>query len=202
MRRFRKVSLASLVASVASMSALANGPDYTYAEVGYFNLEFDEVDVLDLDGDGYFIGGSAALTEMVHVVGGYADGEIDVENTSLSADYTSASLGLGVNYRVATNIDIVGRVSYVSAEVDVGGGLDVDEDGYGIGIGLRGMASPQLEFNGGLSYTDLGGDFDAETALHVGGVYSFTDAFAVSGGLVVSDDATEFRLGGRWYIAR
>ena len=202
MRAIRKVSVASLMASVASMSALADGPDYTYAEAGYFNVEFDDVDVLDLDGDGYFIGGSAALAEMVHVFGGYADGEIDAENTSLSADYTSTSLGLGVNYRVATDIDIVGQASYVSAEVDVGGGLDVDESGYGLGIGVRGMASPQLEFNGGLSYTDLGGDFDAETALHVGGVYSFTDAFAVNGGLTVSDDATEFRIGARWYIAR
>lgn len=204
MREIRNGTAASLVLTLAMAAApaWADGPDYTYAEAGYFDLEFDDVDVFDLDGDGFYLGGSAAVTEMVHLFADYGDGEIDVQNTALDADYTSLEFGAGINWRVAEGVDLVGRLAYVNAEVDVGGGNDVDEDGYALGAGARALLSPRLELNAGLSYTDLGGDFDAETALHVGGVFNFTDALAASAGLVVSDDATEFRIGGRWYPAR
>lgn len=60
-----------LLASAFLMtSALAaEGPRYTYVQAGYVDLEidFDGGFGGDLDGDGFVIGGSLAVTDMFHI---------------------------------------------------------------------------------------------------------------------------------------
>ena len=56
------------------------------------------------------------------------------------------------------------------------------------------MLTPQFELNGGGTYVDV---TDDDTALYVGGVYNFTDMFALSGDVSVGDNATAYGVGMR-----
>ena len=190
----------TLALALATGSALAaDGPRYTYGQLSYIDIEFDDLDGFDADGDALALAGSGAITDLFHIFAGYSDGEIDVDDFGISLDYTQFNLGMGVNYAISDTIDLVGRLAYVSAEIEAGG-FSVDEDGYALGFGTRAMITPQFELNGGITYTDLGGDYDSETALDLGAVYNFTDMFAVVGGVSIADDSTQFGIGARAYF--
>jgi hypothetical protein len=194
--------LACALAASGSVAA-ADGPRYTYGEVGYLNLDFDEVNGVGADGDGWTINGSAAVTDMVHLVAGYTDADIDVDDFGfgeISADYSQIVAGLGVNFAVADTVDLVGRIAYVRAEVDIDGFGDADDDGYALQAGVRAMVLPPLELNGGITYSDLGGDDGSETSVGIGAVYNFTDIFAVTAGASFGDDTQTIGLGVRLYF--
>jgi hypothetical protein len=182
---------AFLALSGTAATAADNGPRYTYGEVGYSHLDFDD---FDADGDAWYLNGSFALTDMFHVVAGYTDGNLDA-NGGGSADYSSWNLGVGINYPISDTIDLVGRLSYLSAEVE-----NDDEDGYGLYAGVRAMVMPQFELNGGVDYTDLGGDFGDDTAVELGAVYNFTDMVAAAAGVSFSDNVTQYNIGLRLYF--
>ncbi|MEQ9562066.1 MAG: hypothetical protein RLN69_06055, partial [Woeseiaceae bacterium] len=57
-----------------SCGAYADGLNYTYGEVGYSLVEIDDVDV---DGDGFNIAGSFALSDEFHIFGGYSTASLD-----------------------------------------------------------------------------------------------------------------------------
>ena len=189
-------------ALMATTVMAADGPSYTYGQVSYVDMEFDDLDGIDVDGDGFNFGGSVAIADMAHVFASYTDGDIDIDDFGfgdISADYTEVAAGIGLNYAVSETVDLVGRLAYVSAEIEVSG-FEVDENGYALGAGVRAMVMPQLELNGGVTYTDLGDDFDSDTSLDLGAVYNFTDMFAAVGGISFSDDVTQYGIGVRLYF--
>ncbi|MCC7257157.1 MAG: outer membrane beta-barrel protein [Gammaproteobacteria bacterium] len=199
-----KLAGALLATTTLAMPAAADGPNYNYGQLSYVDIEFDDIDGVGLDGDGFDLAGSVAIADMVHVFASYTDGDIDVDDFGygdINADYTELTAGIGLNYAVSETIDLVGRLGYVNAEVEISG-FDADETGYALGAGLRAMVTPQLELNGGITYTDLGGEIDSDTGLDVGAVYSFTEMFAVAAGIGFSDDVTQYGLGLRVYFGR
>lgn len=182
---------------LAAGTALADGPDYTYGQLGYVNIDVDDVDV---DGDGFSLGGSVAITDMIHLLGSYEDGELD--GGGVDADLSRLRLGGGVNFAVTPTTDLVGTLYYVNYELDGPGPIDADEDGFGLTGGVRSMLTPALELNGAIRYEDLGGDIDDETSLLVGGVYSFTPAFGAYASAEFGDDITEIGVGVRLYFGK
>ena len=182
----------AMALGLSSVAEAAEDLGYTYVEGGYQNIDIDD---LDEDGDGYTIGGSVALTDMFHVFGGYGHAEIDVDGFG-DVDYDTWEIGGGLNYRVGGKTDFVGRVSYVSAELDAGFD-DVDDDGYRLYAGLRGGFDAPVELEGGVSYTDLN-DYGDETAF-VGAIrYYFTKQWAVGGSVNLGEDQTTWGLNVRW----
>ncbi len=180
---------AALLLAALPLAGQAAEPRYTYAEAGYFDFDVDDVDV---DGDGFAVGGSLALTEMFHVTASYQDGETDRFNL----DFSQLEIALGLNYKLQPGLDVVGRVGYVDVEVDTPFG-DADDDGYSLEALLRWMANEKLELDAGVKYIDLD---DSDTALEIAGLYSITDNLALGAGLSVSDDITQWTLGGRYYF--
>jgi len=162
-------------------------PRYTYVEAGYFNFDLDDVNV---DGDGFNVGGSLALTDLIHVVASYSDGETDQFNL----DFSELDLAVGLNYRLQPGLDVVGRVGYVDTEVE-----NFDDDGYSLEGLLRWMANEQLELDAGVKYVDLD-DSGSDTAFQVAALYSIMPNLALGAGLSVSDDVTQWTLGGRYYF--
>ena len=69
--------------------------------------------------------------------------------------------------------------------------------GFGVGVGMRFWAMDGLELNGSINYVDVGDD---DTALNLGGLYSFTPQFALGLGTSFSDDASSYLLFGRFYF--
>lgn len=196
-----KTAGALLACALFAGPALAEGPRYTYAQLGYVDAELDDVGGTDVDGDGFNVGGSVAIADMAYVFAGYTDGEFDVDGYGIDVDYTAINAGIGVNYAVSGTVDLVGELAFVSAELEAGG-FDEDEDGYSLRGGVRGMIGEQLELNGGITYTDLGGDYDSDTGLDLGAVYSFTDMIAGVAGISFSDDVTQYGIGVRVYFGR
>ncbi len=100
---------------------------------------------------------------------------------------------------ISDNTSFFTNVTLVRAEVDVGLPGSVDDDGYGLSIGVRSNTSQRIEAEGSLSYIDLGNGADG---LAVGGAgwYRLSDSFAI--GLIVNfdEDIVAYGIGGRYYF--
>lgn len=188
-----KHSAGMLIAATAlTWSAFAQAaaePRYTYVEGGYVNVDYDD---LDVDGDGFFIGGSYALHKNVHLLADYQDYDFDG-----NADGNALSLGFGANFPLRQGLDFIGRLRYVETEIEVGNQSN-DEDGYGLEAGLRAMINPQLELDGSIKYVDI--DDEDDTSFVIGGLYELTSNFALGGDIELSDDYTAFFLKARYYF--
>jgi hypothetical protein len=193
---------ALLASALLMTSALAaEGPRYTYVEAGYLDLEVDNDSNFggDLDGDGFAIGGSLAVTDMFHLFTDYSDVDLDADNFAVGADYSQFAIGGGINYAMSDTVDLVGRLAYLDVEVEVDSFGSADETGYGLYAGARAMVSPAWEVNGGIGYSDLGDDIDG-TSFSLGTLYSLTEIIAVGAGVTVGDDTTSWTVGVRLYF--
>jgi hypothetical protein len=75
------------------------------------------------------------------------------------------------------------------------GGFSNNENGYLIGIGVRGRPGPMLELEGGIEYVDIGG---SATGFKVDGRYFFTLNFSLGRGCSFFDEETHLRLLARY----
>ena len=75
----------------------------------------------------------------------------------------------------------------------------VDDNGIGLGVGLRYAVNEQFEIDAGISYVDFsdGGD---DTTFGAGFLYNITESFSVGVGGDWGDDATAYSIGGRFYF--
>lgn len=174
------------------MSAFADGFNYSYVEAGYIDTEMDAGPV-DIDGDGIEILASYSVAEEFHVFGGYEDLGFDA-----NVDMTTITLGGGMNYVINEDWDVVGRVAYVSADIDTPAG-SLDEDGYFLQGGVRGRLSSNLELEAGLEYLDLN---SSDTSVFVSARYYLDNGLGLGAGLDLNDGdskltlAVRFPLGG------
>lgn len=180
-----------LVLLVFSASASAEGFDYNYFSLGYGTMEFDDVNV---DGDGFGLAGSYAINEDFHVFAGYQSAGLD-----FGIDASTFGAGIGYNTELSPVVDAFARLSYQYVELDAPGLGGVDDNGLGFGLGLRFAASDVLELNAGIDYVDLSDSGD-DTAFSLGGLYDFTDSFALGLGGSWSDDVSSYTLSGRFYF--
>lgn len=176
-----------------SATASAEDFDYTYFNVGYGTVELDDVDV---DGDGFTIGGAFALADQYHLFLDY-----DMSSLDFDVDATQWRAGFGYNTMLSDTVGAYARLSYEYVELDAGALGSADDNGYGFGVGLRVHATSALELHGGLQYIDLSDSGD-DTGFNLGGLYSFTDAFALGLSGNWSDDFTSYRVTGRFYFGQ
>lgn len=174
-----------LALSLLPAAAGAQGLNYTFVEGGYVNSDID-AGPFNADGDGLGIRGSFAFGDKFHAFGAHAtrDLELDIDTDQLE-------FGVGRHWSLRDNIDFIGEVSWVDADLDgpFGGS---SENGLGLGAGLRSRLSPSLELEGGLNYVDLD---DSNTSWSFSGRYFLWDRFAVGAGLEFDDDETAWNIG-------
>jgi len=194
---------AALLLAVTMVSAqAAAGPRYTYIEGGYQYTELDDPTGFgaDLDGSGFFVAGSFAVTEIFHVFGGYSDTDlkVDLGIGTAEIDYQTLNLGVGLNWALNDRIDLVGRVAWVDVEAKF---EDVKEDdsGFGLSLGLRSMLTDRFEINTALNYVNLGSDAD-ELAVALGTVFGVTDMLALTLTGQIGQDSSTFNAGVRLYF--
>jgi hypothetical protein len=178
-----------LIANAAA--AAEQGPNYTFMEAGYAHVELDN---FDADGEALALEGSVALNDMFNLVGSYQDGTIEGD-FNVDVDVSTVELGGGMHFPINPNIDFVTQLTWVSTEVDVDGFGGVDDDGYGIGAGLRAMLSPKFELDGSVKYVDINNSDD--TSFGAKAIYHFTDMFAMTGSVVSGEDTTTYGVGVR-----
>ncbi len=184
------------------LSAYAEGVSYNYFEANYIIDEELDVDIPGFgsgsdDGDGFAVAGSFAFNETFFGNASYSDASLDDSGLDLS----NLSIGVGARSAQWTGaVDLFGVLSYEDTEVD-----SLDDSGFGIAGGLRGLLADNFELNGQVKYTDIG-DADG-VGFKVGGVYAFNPNWGVTGDWSTSNleddtgaevDIDELRVGVRY----
>ena len=188
-----KKSLGILLLAAAS-PAMAD-ISYNYVDVGVQRIELD-AGVFEVDGDGFGVAGSFEIAEDWFLQAAY--GTLDFD---FGVDLDQTVLGIGYKRPLSSTRDVFATVSYVRAEASASGFSSVDDDGFGISVGIRAMLTDEFEFNGALGYVDLddGGD---NTSVSAGLLYSFTDTFALGVGVDFDEDVTSYGILGRIYFGK
>jgi outer membrane protein assembly factor BamA len=179
---------------VFAAPAFAGDLSYNYVQLGYQKIDFDD-DIapgVSIDGDGFGIAGSFEIGESWFVGLGYAKSDFD-----FGIDLEQTSLGLGWHGPISDKADVFATLSYVQAEVSASGFGSVDDDGYGVSVGVRGMVSERFELGGSLGYVDFG-DGDG-TSFGANALYSITETFAAGVFVETDDDITSYGVGLRVY---
>lgn len=191
---FKKLLLGT--ALVFAMSpAFAGDLSYNFIELGYQKAELDDdLAGISFDGDGFGIGGSFEVGESWFVGVGYSTIGFD-----FGIDLDQISVGGGYHAGLSDRTDFFATLSYLSVEVSASGLGSVDEDGYGVAIGVRSMLTDNVELNGSIGYSDLGNGADG-TAFNAGALYSFTESFAIGFDIGIEEDVTLYGVGGRFYF--
>jgi hypothetical protein len=177
------------LAAALPLASHADVMDYSYAELGYIDTEFDG-DGFDADGDGFGLRGSLAINQTFFVFAGYESLDFDFD-----VDLSTLEVGGGARWPLSDKVDLVGRLGIVKAEAEVGQ-FDADDDGFLLGARVRGVVAPKFELEGGFDYRDLD-DAGDDTTIVLEGRYFFVEQF--SGGISVSigDDVTSLGLNAR-----
>jgi len=176
-----------------SATASAEDFDYTWLSLGYGMVDFDDINV---DGNGFGLDGSYAFNDDFHVFGRY-----EAINLDFGVDATTFSAGVGYNTEMSPTVDAFARLSYEYVEVDMPVFGSDDDSGFGFGVGLRFAAGPGVELNAGIDYFDYGSGGD-DTALSLGGLYSFTPTFALGLAGSWGDDVSSYSISGRFYFGQ
>lgn len=182
----------SLLFLLLALSAAASAEDFDYnwLSFGYSSIDFDNINA---DGDALGIDGSLAINDDFHAFASYAAADLD-----FGIDATTFDIGVGYNTKLSDVVDAYARLSYEYVDVDVPGFGGNDDNGFGFGVGMRFAATDQVELQGAIQYVDLNDSGD-DTALVLGGLYSFTPAFALGLFGEWGDDVTSYTLLGRFY---
>ena len=158
----------SLLLAAVPLAAQAEDMSYRYLQIGY--LETD-IDGLGDNADGFGTRGSFAFANNFFVFTEISKQEV------LDIDIDQYAVGIGGHYPLAANLDLVGRIGWASAEIDAGGGLDVDGDGYLAGVGVRARAGEHLQFEAGVVHVDYGSGAD-DTGVELAARYHFNKNWA------------------------
>jgi opacity protein-like surface antigen len=181
---------------ITAALALAFAPGFVFAEMNYNGVELSFIDVdlgddlVNVDGDGFELFGSYAMSDRYFLFGEYAD-----QGLGAGLDGRSIEFGAGFNHELKSDIDFVASVSYVDAKVRVGN-LSVSDDGLALGAGVRAKVAQKFEVDGGIRYIDLDRS-GSDTGFVLGGRFYFNDTFALSAGTDLNDNADTFRIGFR-----
>ena len=175
--------------------AMADGLSYNYLQLGYQRADLDgDFAGISIDGDGYGVGGSLEVGENWFIGVGYNALDFD-----FGVDLEQLSVGAGYHFGLSDRSDFYATLAYIRAELSASGFGSIDEDGYGVTIGIRGMLSDNVELQGSIAYTDLGDGADG-TAFGAGALYNFTETFALGFEVSADDDVTVYGIGARFYF--
>jgi hypothetical protein len=177
------------------MAALA-APSLALADMNYSKFEISVLDVevaqgLDVDGDGFELGGSFELSDSIHLFGSWQDQSLD-----FGIDGRSLEIGGGWSHSASDKLDFVGTLSYVDAELKQGS-FTADDDGLALGGGIRTRLGDSFELDAGLKYVDFD-QAGSDTGFNVGGHYYFNDSMALGATADFNDNADTLRVGFRW----
>lgn len=170
---------------------------YTYADLGYTQTKFDDI---NLKADGFGVNGSfllpaewlpASMAGSLYTTAAYSLAETE-KRAGRSREITDLRLGAGYRMEMSSTLDLNAELDFLQRDVKNEG----DDAGFRLGIGTRYLITPGIEAGGGLRYVDIGQD--SETSLEVNGLYHFAQGFSAFVNAATSSDVTSFGVGGRY----
>jgi len=169
---------------------------------GYGAMSYSYIDgrlvVVEPDGGGSFdgirLGGSLQFQPQLYGVGSittYGDSGFD---------FTFIDLGIGYRQALQRDLDLVAMGGVVLADFDGPGASDDSDTGLWLVGGVRGIATPQIEYG---AYAEYRSVFDSGDITLTGeGLLHMNRNLALVASLGLSDDANTLTLGARWSFAR
>ncbi len=193
--RFAWLMLVALLPVLLPGVALAAKPPgelrYDFLDLG---VTFGEVDTAgdDVDFSGVGIAGSWGFHDNFALFASLGAGEIEAFS---DIDTTELSVGINPHFAITEKVDIVIPVALEWADFD-GAGFSDDDMGYSIGVGIRALPSPALEFGAGVRYLDIFNDSATSFAANVR--WHITHLFSVGLGGDFGDDVSALLLDARF----
>jgi opacity protein-like surface antigen len=178
-----------LLAAAAAASAQQSEFSYSYVSGAYSQADYDG---FSGDADALGLGISLEISPDFHLFGSYTSTDL-----GSNADASTLQAGVGYHTPISPVIDVVAEFFYVTTEFDLGP-ASIDDDGFGLGVGIRALATPRLEVDAGVSYVDT--DSGNDTALNAGFLYNATQNLAIGLGGSWDDDVSVWSLNGRVYF--
>ena len=185
---------------LSAAASAADGLNYNYVEGGYIATNSD------VDADGWAVNASAALSPNFSLFGSYSGQKTDaftaggVRVDSANADQWR--LGVGYNYGISANTDLVARAAYDKYKVDdvsIGGvnygGNDVN--GYSAEVGVRSALASNFEGYALAGYEDSQ-DFSGDFYGRLGGQVKFNPNWGLSGDIKFASGDTQVFIGPRF----
>ena len=147
-----KKIIALAVASLLSITAMAEGPAKTDTGINYNNVEigYDTFVLNDYDytWTGYGLGGNFLITDNIYATANYSS---LTPQTSGGLDNVEMTyVGLGYRFPVASSVDLITDLSYVSRTIGT------TDTGYRLTVGAKSKISSAVELMGAYSYLDVG----------------------------------------------
>lgn len=167
-----------------SGAAFAQDLNYSYLQLNYGTVDIDD---LSVDGDGFGLDLSFALTDEFYIVGNYETAGLD-----FSVDLTRWNAGVGFNSDIGENLDFIAELSYMYAEVDAGI-ASADDSGILGRVGVRGAVSNVVELQGAARYDEISEEFSFDA----GALFNFNETFALGIFGLWEDGVTTYRAGAR-----
>lgn len=184
------LKLASVLMAGAMLPSLAMADFiYTGLEVSYVDVEYD-TGFGTLDGDGYRFTGTYQMNSNAFLLGEWEEQSFD-----FGADGTSFQFGAGYRYGLSNALDLVATASYVNREVSALG-LSADEDGLGLGGGVRAQLGQSFQLEAMLNWVDYDNS-GSDTRVDLLGRYYFNDRWAFMVETNLDDDVDTLSLGFR-----
>ena len=195
----RKTLLAAVLAAAPFAASAADGLSYTYAEAGYVKLHTDAPELDNPELDGGYLRGSFAISEQLHLLGGYGkvSKDINVLGVRVDTDVTQQEFGVGYHLPFSERLDFTADLSYLRQEFEAsaqGASDEIDAKGGRASIGLRGKPSPRTEAWLKAGYLD-GGDFEGDFVGTLGGQIGFAGMWGVVGEVEMIHDDAQYRVG-------
>jgi hypothetical protein len=180
--------LAGIAFSGLSTNVHAADFSYNYVEGAYESTDLDGPDA-----DVFRLSGSYELTPNVNVIGEYAAGDIDNPTGGSDLDFEETAIGLGYHTGIAPKTDVTANIKYINQDID----LVEDDNGYGVGVGVRHWLMDKVEVDADIDYVDVGDNED--TRLKLGARYHINESFSAGVGYSTSDNDVDVVSGNiRW----
>ena len=186
----RSISAVVLAGVVSSGFASAQAADFNY---NYIEGTYESYDLDGIDGQAGRLFGSYELNQNLNIIGEYATGNLDNPTGGADLDFEESAIGLEYHTSIAPKTDVTANLKYIKQDIDSVG----DEDGYGIGVGLRHWLTDKVEVDANIDYSDI--DDNDDTKLKVGARYYLNDGLSVGAGYSISEEDEDVLSGNiRW----
>lgn len=189
MNRKGLIATAVAIAVLPMGAASANDIGYTYGAMSVNSVDLDFPGLSSETGFG--LEGYVGFSDSFHAGVEYRTADFS------GVDLNQTSVAFGYNRDLSRNASFFGRVSWENLEAGA-----ADDDGFGLEAGMRGYVAPAFELSGSVKYIDLGGSGGDETFLELGGLYEFSNQFALGLSYETGDSFDVLSLSGRFYFGR
>lgn len=202
-----KIKHQLLLASSLIVVSLPTHADLSYSFVRVdYNIETVDLDNVteDLEGDGISLEAGLDIANSFAVIAGYANssGDVSGNGNTVELDVDGYYVGGLFHFAVSESTDMFvgGRYIDLSGDTSLNGTLvsTDDIDGFGLFVGVRGMATEQLELRGMIDRTDLenqSGSSDTDTDISIEAGYYLSPKLSLNAGYTFDSDARTISFG-------